>query len=251
MKRNSIQSIIAGTALYAATLCASLPSTAYAQTADNAAKSLQQWQVGSTVTPEAVRTFGIDNCFKAEPIGDGLFQKMQGKSYKANCDVPRNELRHVKVLHYDLKGVIHLGELVCNQAIANDLVEIFRELYNHRYPIEKIRLIDEYDGDDERSMRDNNTSCFNYRAVPGKKTLSKHSRGMAIDINTLYNPYVVKDAKGKIKVHPATATKYKNRQLSYPYKIDRNDLCYKLFIQHGFRWGGDWKYSKDYQHFDK
>lgn len=213
--------------------------------------ALQEWKAGTPVTMDDIAFFGIDNCFKAEIISDRLFAKMQGKSYKKDCGIPRYTLRHIKVLHYNKEGMILIGELVCNEAIADDLVQIFRELFNHHYPIERIRLIDEYDGDDELSMRDNNTSCFNFRSIPGKKTLSKHSRGMAVDINTLYNPYVVKDAKGNTKVHPATATPYVNRSQAIPYKIDHNDLCYKLFKQHGFRWGGDWKNSKDYQHFDK
>lgn len=70
------------------------------------------------------------------------------------------------------------------------MAEIFHELYLAEYPIERIRLIDEYDGDDTVSMEDNNTSCFNYRVVDGTSSLSKHAYGMAIDINPLYNPYV-------------------------------------------------------------
>ena len=35
-----------------------------------------------------------------------------------------------------------------------------------------------------------------------------------------------------------------------PGKIDENDLAYRLFIQHGFQWGGSWKTMKDYQHFE-
>ena len=156
----------------------------------------------------------------------------------------------MKVLYYDFDGKEQRGELVCNKAISKDLLEIFEELYEKKYPIAKMRLIDEYDANDEKSMADNNTSCFNFRKVSGKNTLSKHSMGMAIDINPLYNPYIHK-MNGKRVVEPANAGKYADRSASFPGKIDKNDLCYKLFIRHGFRWGGNWKYSKDYQHFEK
>jgi hypothetical protein len=155
------------------------------------------------------------------------------------------------VLHHDGKGHILKGELICNKAIAEDLVQIFRELYKNRYPIERMRLIDEYDADDERSMRDNNTSCFCHRSVAHSKNLSKHALGLAIDINPLYNPYYRRLANGKEIIQPATASRYCDRGKSFPYKITRNDLCYRLFIQHGFRWGGAWKSLKDYQHFEK
>ena len=111
-------------------------------------------------------------------------------------------------------------------------------------------LIDNYNADDELSMRANNTSCFNFRKVAGSKVLSKHSTGHAIDINPLYNPYF-KKRNGKIFYQPKTAKAYLNRNHKFPYKITKGDLCYKLFIQHGFKWGGDWKTVKDYQHFEK
>ena len=135
--------------------------------------------------------------FSVAPLSDSIFARMQGRSYPEGCTVPRSDLRHVRVLHVDAQGKTHKGELVCNKVIAQDLVEIFRRLYQARYPIEKIRLIDDYDADDEQSMSDNNTSSFCYRTVSGSKKLSKHALGMAVDINTRYNPYVRKGTDGR------------------------------------------------------
>ena len=189
--------------------------------------------------------------FSSAPLSDSLFARMQGLSYPKGCSVARSDLRHVRVLHVDAEGKVHKGELVCNKAIAQDLVEIFRKLYEAKYPIEKIRLIDEYGADDEQSMCDNNSSSFCYRNVPGTKKLSKHAMGMAIDINTRYNPYVRKGADGRQLISPSNGVPYVDRSKSYPYKIVKGDLLYRLFIQHGFRWGGNWKTMKDYQHFEK
>ena len=143
------------------------------------------------------------------------------------------------------------GELICNAAITQDYMEIFYELYLNEYQIEKMLLIDSYDGDDLASMEDNNTSCFNYRVVEGTESLSKHALGLAIDINPFYNPYVTYPSKNEIKVSPEAAEEYADRDNHFPYKINENDLCYKLFIDHGFTWGGNWNSSKDYQHFQK
>ncbi len=161
------------------------------------------------------------------------------------------ELRYVHILHYDFNGNLTEGELICNEYIAQDLVEIFYELYRNEYQLESVRLIDEYDGDDTASMEDNNTSCFNYRLVEGSTSLSKHALGLAIDVNPLYNPYITYNADGSENVSPTNASDYADRSMSFPYKIDENDLCYKLFTEHGFTWGGNWNSCKDYQHFQK
>lgn len=188
--------------------------------------------------------------FYVSEIPDDIFEKMQGKSYKADCTVPREDLRYVHVLHMGFDGETKEGELVVNKAIADDVCDIFEKLYEADYPIEKIRLIDEYDADDEASMSDNNSSAFNFRFISHTTKISKHGLGMAVDINTLYNPYV-KTVDGKRSIEPANAADYVDRSADFPYKIDHDDLCYRLFKEHGFSWGGDWQHSKDYQHFEK
>lgn len=195
--------------------------------------------------------------FYYEPLSDSLRRYVTGISYPApgedgeEPEITFDELRYVHVLHYDFEGNSTEGELICNEYIAQDLVEIFYELYRNEYKVEKILLIDEYDGDDTASMEDNNTSCFNYRPVAESTSLSKHAYGLAIDVNPLYNPYITYTKAGEENVSPVSASPYADRSLSFPYKIDEDDLCYKLFIQHGFIWGGNWNNVKDYQHFQK
>lgn len=190
--------------------------------------------------------------FYYEPLSDAVKDKITGISYpESGCTVPYEDLNYVGLLYIDFNGEEQTGELICNKAIAQDMVEIFYELYQNDYRIERIRLIDEYDGDDTLSMMDNNTSCFNYRVVDGTTNLSKHALGCAIDINPFYNPYVVfnKDGTGETYISPKGSEPYTDRSLDFPYKIDESDLCYKLFTAHGFTWGGNWNSCKDYQHF--
>lgn len=191
-----------------------------------------------------------EEAFYISKIPDDIFEKMQGKSYKADCTVPREDLRYLHVLHMGFDGQTKEGELVVNKAIAEDVLAIFRQLYEAEYPIEKVRLVDEYDADDEASMSDNNSSAFNFRFISHTTKISKHGLGMAVDINTLYNPYV-KTVNGKLSIEPANAEAYVDRSGNFPHKIDHDDLCYKLFTRYGFIWGGDWTHSKDYQHFEK
>jgi hypothetical protein len=198
----------------------------------------------------ATESASIDESFYAIPIPDEIFAKMQGKSYKDDCTIPRDDLRYIHVLHKNIEGETLEGEMVCSKLIAEDLLEIFRELYEQSYPIEKMRLIDEYDANDELSMTDNNSSCFNYRTISHTNKISKHGLGVAVDINTLYNPYT-KVVDGERIIEPAAGAPYLDRDADFPYKIERGDLCYNLFISHGFEWGGDWPDRKDYQHFEK
>ena len=213
--------------------------------------ALTQWQAGATVTDEAITAYGgIDKCFGAAPIPDAVWQRMQGKSYKENPYIQRDDLRHIRALHWDYDNKIHIGEMVCNKLIADRVAAILRSLYDAKYPIQRMLLPDVYDADDETQMRDNNSSCFCYRAVAGTTKLSKHARGLAVDINTLYNPYYKDRADGTRFIQPATAAAYCDRTGTFPYKIDHGDLCFKLFTAAGFEWGGDWKTCKDFQHFE-
>ena len=210
-------------------------------------------------TPESSESIHYKEGFFYQPLTDDIIARITGISYPVSENeisplaISYEDLRYLNVLYYDFNGEVQSGELICNQEIAHDLVEIFYELYRNEYQIEKIRLIDEYGGDDTASMLDNNTSCFNYRVVDGTDSLSKHAIGCAIDINPFYNPYVVfnKDGSGKTYISPEGSEIYADRSQNFPYKIDENDLCYKLFKEHGFTWGGDWNSCKDYQHFQK
>ena len=195
---------------------------------------------------EATGPARLDTVFSAGAVPPEVEARMRGVSYPEGATVPLSELRYLRLSHIDFEGTVRTGEMVCNQAIAEDLVEIFRQLYLAGYPIRSIRLIDDFGGSDDASMEADNTSCFNYRKAVGLRRLSKHALGLAVDINPLENPYV-RDRT----VRPAAGKPFADRGKDFPHKIDRTDLCYKLFREHGFAWGGAWRSVRDYQHFEK
>lgn len=211
-----------------------------------------------TATPEPTPTptpvLLEEEHFYYAPLTEAQKEYITGCSYPDTTEklaISYDDLVYLNVIHYDFDGNLAEGELICNIYIAEDLKEIFYELYLNKYPIERMKLIEEYGGDDTKSMEDNNTSCFNYRVVDGSTNLSKHAYGVAIDINPFYNPYVVFKSDGSVYISPKGSEIYVDREEEFPYKIDEDDLCYKLFKEHGFTWGGSWKSSKDYQHFQK
>ena len=192
----------------------------------------------------------ITKTFYYEPLSEDIISRITGISYTENPNISLDDLRYLSLLYVDFNGETRHGEMICNKSIAQDLLEIFYELYKNNYQIESVKLIDEFEGDDVKSMLANNTSCFNYRVVEGSKKLSNHAYGLAVDLNPFYNPYITyKD--GETRISPVGSEAYADRTLDFPYKIDENDLAYKLFTGHGFKWGGNWNSVKDYQHFER
>ena len=152
-----------------------------------------QCRQGSAPAPETepvMEAAAVEPVFTAEPIPAAIEARMRGVSYPEDAEIKLADLRYLRLSYVDFEDHEQVGELVCNKAIAEDLLAIFKDLYEARYPIRSIRLIDDYGGDDEASMAADNTSCFNYRKKTGMRELSKHALGLAVDINPFENPYV-------------------------------------------------------------
>ena len=190
----------------------------------------------------------IEESFYYTEITDEIKDRIVGKSYPSdvkNAKIGFEELNYLHILYYDFENEVQEGEIICNKAIRDDLLEVFQELYEAKYQLCSVRLVDDFDANDEMSMEANNTSCFNYREIRDTGVLSRHGLGLAIDINPLNNPCVIGDS-----YEPLTAGEFVDRSKDFDHKIDEDDLAYKLFTEHGFFWGGSWKSVKDYQHFE-
>lgn len=205
--------------------------------------------MSGTVVEQELTEEEISDLFFAQEIPEEIFARMDGVSYVENDNISLEDLRYLRLLYVGFDEQTHVGELVVHESIADTILEIFHDLYENGYQIEKMRLIDDYGGDDHASLLDNNTSAFNYRVVEGSEKLSHHAYGLAIDINPFYNPYVTYPG-GVEHISPEGSEPYADREADFPHKIGKDgDLCWRLFSEHGFTWGGDWKSLKDYQHF--
>lgn len=150
----------------------------------------------------------------------------------------------IRYLGFDDK--IHEGQIVIRKDLQEEMTYIFQQLLLDRFPIFKARPIVAYDWDDHKSIKDDNTSGFNYRNIYATDQLSNHSYGIAIDINPLVNPYVTHDGT----VRPA-GPKYNPAAKG---AISDGDKTVRLFLDCGWEWGGHWqeRYGYvDYQHFEK
>jgi D-alanyl-D-alanine carboxypeptidase len=167
-------------------------------------------------------------------------------SWHAGCPVAPSSLRRLRLGYWDFGGKPHVGTLVVNASAVGDLTVVFRRLYRARFPIGRMRPIDAYGGNDERSLAADNTAAFNcrYAVGPGPKRWSAHAYGLAIDVNPVENPYLESR-----RVHPRAGKAYLDRTNVRPGMAVRGGLLVSAFAAVGWQWGGRWRSTPDYQHF--
>jgi hypothetical protein len=183
----------------------------------------------------------------SEPIGPQLRERMTGVSWHPGCPVGFDELRLLRVTHWGFDGDVRRGRLVVNRDSAQPVLRTMRELFELRFPIRRMRLVDAYGADDHRSMAADNTSAFNCRTVAGTNRWSEHAYGHAIDVNPVENPYVT--AGGYVS--PPAGAPYADRSQEAKGLIHRQGPVMRAFAKNGWEWGGSWSWPKDYQHFSK
>jgi hypothetical protein len=171
-----------------------------------------------------------------------------GASWRPGCPVGPQQLRRVDVDYLGFDGQTHRGALIVHVDLVADVEAIFIDLRRLSYPIERMRTVDHYpNADDELSMRDNNTSAFNCRIIPGTERWSEHAYGRAIDLNPLLNPYVGRTGA----FQPGNAGPYLDRSRRDPALLHDGDPAVRAFTDRGWAWGGYWRTVKDYQHFER
>jgi len=167
-------------------------------------------------------------------------------SWRPGCPVPPSQLRRVRLRHWGFDSRPHSGTLVVSSGAAADVIVVFRRLYEARFPIRRVRPIDAYGGNDDRSLAADNTSAFNcrYAVSTGPRRWSAHAYGEAVDVNPHENPYVLGG-----KVRPPAGATYLDRGRRRPGMAFRGAVLVRSFAAVGWQWGGRWTGSPDYQHF--
>ena len=181
-------------------------------------------------------------------IGAELRSRMRF-SHHAGCPVRWKDLRYLRMTYVDFDGNARTGEMVVNKTFAEAVTKVFERLYETRWPIARMRLVDDYRGIDRRSMAANNTSGYNCRHVAGTREWSAHAYGAAIDINPVQNPYLTESSTA-----PAAGRRFaaidRSAGAHVPSgAIRAGDVVVRAFARIGWEWGGAWPGSPDYQHF--
>jgi hypothetical protein len=179
---------------------------------------------------------------KVSRIGPKIRERMV--SWHEGCPVPIRRLRLLQFDHWGFDNEVRRGRLVIHRAEARDVLGVMRRLFNKRFRMRRVWLVDAFGASDDRSMAADNTSAFNCRHVAGTTRWSEHAYGKAIDINPVENPYV--DGG---HVSPEKGRKYADRSKRARGMIHAGDKVVKAFAAIGWGWGGYWSGAKDYQHF--
>lgn len=184
--------------------------------------------------------------FTMEPLPEDIIRFIEGVSFHYNPHFDHCFLTYLTITFVDFYGQYRTGNMIVAQEIGEEVLDIFREIFEYRFPIYGMRLIDYYDADDYLSMTANNSAAFNFRYIAGTRRLSRHAFGMAIDINPVQNPYI----RGGT-VWPAAGRYYMDREDIRPGMIVRGDIVYTAFTSRGWTWGGNWRLPRDYHHFER
>ena len=183
-----------------------------------------------------------------EPIPENIRKQMIGTTWKKSCPVSLDQLSYVRVSYWGFDNKPHVGELILNKVVAESAIDVFKQIYQIRFPIESMKLRSCYFKHPNDSSKKDNSSAFNYRKDDQTPTqLSLHSYGIAIDINPFYNPAPV--AGGK--VDPEGAAKYLNRNIDHKGMIKQNSQVFHIMTKHGWAWGQYFKKGADPMHFEK
>lgn len=175
---------------------------------------------------------------------DAALRDRMSSSWRPGCPVPLSDLRYLSMDHWGFDGHEQRGEMVVHEDYALDVLDVFETLFDERFPVARMSLVDDFGGDDLGSMEANNTSAFNCRLVQGGSSWSEHAYGRAIDINPVQNPYHKAGT-----VLPESGERYLDRSLDDPGMIHAGDEVVSAFDAIGWEWGGNWVTLKDWQHF--
>jgi hypothetical protein len=169
-------------------------------------------------------------------------------TYRAGCPVGAGDLRMLHMSYWGFDGAPHVGTMVVNVGVTDDVLTVFSMLFSARFPIRQMVPVDAFQGSDPASMDADNTSGFNcrYAVAAGPPQWSAHAYGQAIDVNTVENPYLEGGA-----VQPAAGSAFLDRSDVRPgMAVDGGPLV-AAFAAVGWQWGGRWAGTPDYQHFSK
>lgn len=235
---------------------ADTPGAAGNRTPTSAAPTPPPVAVPTTPTPEAQPTedpFATPRTRFAgrviDPLPASLQREMRGETWRPGCPVPLEDLALLRFNHWDFDGEIERGPMVVNDAVAEDVLGVFETLFEARFPIARVVLAKRFRPNADPDSRTSVTASFNCRPVvtpdgPGD-TFSQHSYGLAVDVNSLQNPYVRDDGY----VRNRFARPYVDRSQDLPGMIHDGDVVVRAFAAIGWAWGGHWHSGQDYMHF--
>lgn len=212
---------------------------------------------GAVVTPQTTPAELQDRQFPTidllEPPSGNRFESTLGSvpaevlarsTWVEGCPVAATELNYLTMSFWGFDGKPHTGEMIVNAEAAADVLSVFARLFDARFPIEEMSVVNIAALEAEPTGDGNNSTSFVCRPVTGGSSFSQHAYGLAIDINPFHNPYQRQDL-----ILPELAVDYLDRDSGQAGLITADSVVVAAFADIGWSWGGNWNSLKDYQHF--
>lgn len=188
--------------------------------------------------------------FAAEVADPAPAEVLARSTWQPGCPVAADELAWVRLTFWGFDDARHTGELLVHSDVADDMVAVFRALYDARFPLEAMEVTPAAALDAAPTGDGNGTESFVCRAVTGGSSFSQHAYGLAVDVNPFQNPYVKGEGTDRVVV-PELASSYLERDAVRPGMVLADDAVVRAFAAVGWEWGGAWRTLKDYQHFSR
>ncbi len=142
----------------------------------------------------------------------------------------------VKVEYRGFNNQIYNGQIIVHKELAYSTKQVFQRILRETdFPITSIIPLSFYNWNS--SARYNNSGGFDWRFVDGNNEITDHAFGAAIDINPLINPWIRKNSHNRPYNPNIRGT------------LSPSSQVVTIFNEEGWKWGGNWKHSKDWQHF--
>jgi D-alanyl-D-alanine carboxypeptidase len=206
-------------------------------------------QIGLTTHTEGGRARFVG---RVVPLPAAMQAEMRGTTWRPGCPVPLADLRLLALSYWGFDARPHVGPLVVNASVADDIVWVFRRLFESRFPIHNLRLAREFNpSQDDHDTPADPSAAFNCRPVvtpsgPSATTFSQHAYGLAVDINPIENPFVLDGY-----VRNRYSRPYRDRTRQAPGMVHEGDVVVRSFAAIGWGWGGNWSNGQDYMHFSQ
>jgi hypothetical protein len=203
------------------------------------AANRDRWEITGSRT---IRRIAVIDAVVTDTTADEV-----ARTYHKGCPVGVSGLSTIAMNFYGRDSLMHRGVLIVRSNLTTKIIRGFRKALDHRYPVAKMNNPNVYGGNDPRQMTANNTSGFNCRKVVGNPyRQSPHSYGIAIDVNTVQNPY--RDVHGTW--WPKNGRSYIHRTPRRKGMLTKNSYLTRSLKADHFFWGGRWSPGRDYQHFE-
>jgi peptidoglycan L-alanyl-D-glutamate endopeptidase CwlK len=149
-----------------------------------------------------------------------------------------DNLALVDVEYRGFDGNVHGGQIVVHRDLEESIRRIFHRIVSEtEFPLTCVTPVSRFGWSDSASIKSNNASGFNWRLVSESVEVSDHAFGSAVDLNPLINPWVRPGAANREYDADTIGT------------LSQFSEVVQIFKDEGWKWGGDWRSSKDWQHF--